>query len=299
LESPRHVVVRDSDDKLEKEKVTYLGVGTAAVSRTLSSQLGLPKDVGLVVVTVMAKSPAADVLKEDDVLTKFDDQVLVNQPQLSVLVRAKKEGDEVKLTVVRAGKEMTVKTKLAVHEVPKQGDNAFFFHNGEFGAINGLGQDLDRLRQLPGMGTDEARDVLRMIGRERRHALTGTGVHVIGRGGKGSTILDLPKSNIAYSDDEGAIEIKVDDGQRTLTIKDAKGAMVFNGPVNTEDDRKKLPAEVSKRLEKIEADTFSFEIGDDFKPEVVPLPPEPAKTKIGHSLDRAPGHSEETAARPF
>ena len=292
--SPQHFVVRVGDDKLEK--VTYLGVNTAPVSRTLGAQLGLPGGVGLEVIEVMEKSPAAAVLKDDDVLIRFDDQEVINLPQLGVLVRTKKEGDEVKLTIVRGGKEMTVKTKLAVHEVPTQA-NASFFHNGEFGAWGGTGPDLATLRELPGMGTDDARDVLRMIGRERRNFVTGPRMHVIGRAGNGSTILDLPKSNIAYSDDDGAIEIKVDDGRRTLTVKNAKGGVIFDGPINTEEERKKLPAEVSKRLRKIETDTFSFEIGDDFKPEVVPLPPEPAKTKIRQLLDRV--HPERTGSQPF
>src|SRR4051812_29811346 len=60
------------DEQIEKEKVTFLGVETAPVSRTLAAQIGIGRDTGLVVVRVSEKSPAADVLKEDDVLTKLD-----------------------------------------------------------------------------------------------------------------------------------------------------------------------------------------------------------------------------------
>jgi len=304
VDAPRVVIHKNREDgPVEKEKVTYLGIETAPVSRTLSAQLGLPRDTGLVVHNVLDKSPAAELLKEDDVLTRFEDQLLVNPQQLGVLVRGKKEGDEVKLTVIRGGKELTVKVKLAVREVPKLAEG-FFFNNGGPGAgewqgflPGGPGSALERLHQLPGMGLDEARDVLRMIGREREHGalLAGPGVHIFSRKGKGSTILDLPKSNISYADDDGAIEIKSTDGQRSLTVKNAKGEATFTGPISTEEERNQLPAEVKKRLEVLDRDTFEFEVGKDFKPETVPLPPEPAKTKISRELGRAAGRS----LRPF
>jgi serine protease Do len=273
------------DEKVEKEKVTFLGVETAPVNRTLAAQLGIPRDTGLVVVHVSEKSPAADVLKEDDVLTKLDDQLLVNQQQLGVLVRAKKEGDEVRLTVVRGGKETTVKAKLGSHEVPRMAGD-FFFQNGPggFGGGMNLPGGLARIRELPGMDDDHARDVLRMLGREHQNFMARPDVRVFRRGGQGSTILDLPNSNISYSDDEGSIEIKSDEGKRQLTVKDAKGKVTFQGPINTEEERKKLPPEVMKQLEKLDHDTISFEPGEKFEREVLPLPGEPAKTKIRHEL---------------
>ncbi len=278
------------DERMEKEKVTFLGVETAPVNRTLAAQLGIARDTGLVIVRVSEKSPAADVLKEDDVLTKLDDQVLVNQQQLGVLVRGHKEGDEVRLTVVRGGKETTVKAKLASHEVPKMAGD-FFFQNGpgSFGGAFALPGGMARLRELPGMDDEHARDVLRMLGRDHQNFLARPGVRILRRGGQGSTILDLPNSNISYSDDDGSIEIKADEGKRELTVKDAKGKVTFQGPINTEEERKKLPPEVIKQLGKLDNDTISFEAGEKFQREVLPLPSEPAKTKIRRTLDQ-PGH---------
>ena len=286
-DAPHHgmPMLVDDDDRMEKEKVAFLGVETAPVSRTLAAQLGLGRDTGLVVTRLAEKSPAADLLKEDDVLTKFEDQILVNQQQFGVLVRAKKEGDEVKLTVIRGGKETTVKAKLGSHEVPKMAGN-FFFQNGPggFGGTIALPSGgLARLRELPGMDDDHARDVLRLIGRER--LLSGPGMRIVRHGGgQGSTILDLPNSNISYSDDDGSIEIKSNDGKRELTVKDAKGKVTFQGPVNTEEERKKLPPEVMKQLGKLDNDSISFEAGEKFEREVLPLPSEPAKTKIRQEL---------------
>jgi len=305
VDEPRVIIHSNTDGPAEKENVTYLGVMTGPVDRTLSVQLGLPKDIGLVVASVMKKSPADDLVKRDDVLTKFDDQLLIDTHQLSVLVRAKKDGDEARLTLFREGKELTVKVKLGTHEVPK-GTNAFFFQNGGPGSIDlqgFMGQGgmpgLERLRELPGMGPDDARDVLRMIEHERGNFLSGPGVRIRSRAGQGSTIVDLPKSNISYSDDDGSIEIKSDDGKRSITVKNAKGDIVFQGPINTGEERKKLPPDVMKRLEKLEHDTMSFEVGGDFKTETVPLPPEPAKTKIGRDLGRDSDRAQHRLQSPF
>jgi hypothetical protein len=285
IDGPRRIVIRKEALEEPKEPVTYLGVETSPVNRTLGVQLGLPREEGLVVVTVMEKSPASGALKEDDVLTKFDDQILIDTRQLGVLVRTKKEGEEARLTLIRGGKEQTVTVKLGRHDIPRQA-NAFFFHRGPGGAFGGEGDPFDatpgaeRLRELPGMGPDDARDVLHMIEHERGNFVVGPGVRIVGRAGKGSTIVDLPRSNISYADDEGSIEIKGDDGQRTLTVKNAKGEVAFNGPINTAEERDKLPPAVGQRLEKLETDTLSFEVGKDFQPETVPLPPGEAKTKI-------------------
>ena len=151
VDAPR-VVIAHGEHNVEKEKVAFLGVETTPVSRTLAAQLGIARDTGLVVTHISENSPAAAVLKEDDVLTKLDDQMLVNQQQLGVLVRGKKEGDEVKLTVIRGGKETAVKAKLGSHEVPKMA-GGFFFQNGPGGMswdMGTLSGGLERLRELPG-----------------------------------------------------------------------------------------------------------------------------------------------------
>ncbi len=272
----------DDDAAVEEIPVTYLGVVTTQVGRTLGSQLGLANDMGLVVVQISPDSPAAAVLKQHDVLTKFGDQILIDQRQLSVLVRSKKEGEEVTLTVYRGGKEMTVKAKLSKRDMPKLALNDMEFGPGQ--GFRFLGNDDEpgtmRMRELPGMGRDDVNDVLRMIGRERAHWFAAPGVHVVKRdGGKGSTILDLAQGNFVFSDDDGAVEVTADDGKRELTVKNKKGDVTFKGPINNDADRKKLPPEVIARLNQIEKVDVSFQPGEDFQQEGTAVPP-PQKTKI-------------------
>src|SRR5690606_552210 len=95
-------------------------VQTEPVGAALQSQLGLPAGTGLAVSMLVPDSAAAMVLQPHDILLKFDDQMLVNMDQLSVLVRNRKPGDKVKLTYLRAGKEATATVTLGEHEMPKR-----------------------------------------------------------------------------------------------------------------------------------------------------------------------------------
>jgi len=251
--------VLDDDDRapLAKEKVAYLGVETMPVGRTVSTQLGLPRDTGLVVRRVADNSPASSLLKEHDILTKFEDQILVDMHQLSVLVRSRKAGDEVKLTVMRGGKETVVKAKLGEREVPVlagdfpemmpgAGADTFFFSQGGPG--------------MPPMGGPGPGDVMRLIGRDRGHWFAAPRVHLFKHSGdKGSTLLDLPSGNFVFSDDEGSVEVASNAGKRELTVKNKKGDVTFQGPLNTPEDHDKLPPEVLSRLHVI----GGAELGDD------------------------------------
>ena len=120
--------------------MTFLGLSPAALSEAVAEQLPIAKGTGLLVATVLPDSPAAKAgLQKNDVLVRFDDQVLVNPEQLVTLVHTKKPGDAVKLTYFRKGQEATATAKLASKE----------WKAGEVGALtidtNGSGLNLDEL----------------------------------------------------------------------------------------------------------------------------------------------------------
>lgn len=294
--------------KREMENVTYLGVTTASVSPALSAQLGLPKEVGLVVTRVAPDSPAAAVLKEHDILTKLDDQILIDTHQLSVLVRARQEGDDVTLTLYRAGKEMTVKAKLAKHEVARTAGDFRPFEFGGDGFNFQLPNGSKNLRELPGMRPEDTDRVMRLIQNARDRALIDPAVrsgsviinrHRVRRDGDSATIIDLPRSNLVYSDDDGVLELNSNDGRRELTAKNAQGDVLFQGSVNTEEERKKVPAEVLSRLDKLEKmDGFGFEIRDGFQHEgmTVGQPYDPVKIQLPQ---RRRPESGDPGSRPF
>ena len=260
------VIMNHGDQAGPKEQVTFLGVETASVDATLAAQLGLSEGTGLVIHRVMSGSPAADNLKEHDILTKFQDQILIDQRQLSVLVRGKKSGDEVALTLFRAGKEITLKVKLSTHEVPKlagmegpgDGNEIRFFHHGMPGA--------EEMQNLPGMAREDVDHIVRMLGQDHFNMMGKPQVRIIARSkGDGSTILNMNQGNVVFSDEEGSVEVNAADGKRELTIKNPKGEVTFKGPISNAEERKKLPVEVIARLDKIEKLNAEAEFDENFE----------------------------------
>ena len=86
----------------EESKVAFLGVVATKLSPVVSSQLGLPANLYLSVAMVSPDGPSEKAgLMQHDVLKKLDDQILVNPEQLVELVRSKKVGQEISLSILR------------------------------------------------------------------------------------------------------------------------------------------------------------------------------------------------------
>ena len=251
----------------EMESVTFLGVETRPADATLADQLNLPNGAGLIVRNLVPDSPAAAALKRNDVLTKLDDQLLIEARQLAVLIRNHKEGDEVTLTYIRGGKESTAIVKLAKHDAPKlalngpgpgPGNMAFAFGSAEAESLPGMGrEDADRLLSLIHRGGPEG------PGEQEINLQV---QHGAGPGMRNITV-STSNSNMVFSDTEGSLDLTIKDGKKTLVAKNAKGEQLFSGPVSTPEERKALPADVRDRLDKLEGmQDFSFKTDGDFKP---------------------------------
>jgi S1-C subfamily serine protease len=106
-----------ADKPKEPAKVaTWLGVGTEEPSEDVRAQLPILSGTGLLVRAVPADGPAAKAgLEKNDILIRFDDQILTNPEQLRVLVRTKKDGDTVHLAYVRKGREAAAEVRLESH----------------------------------------------------------------------------------------------------------------------------------------------------------------------------------------
>ncbi|MBK1883619.1 serine protease [Luteolibacter pohnpeiensis] len=90
-----------------------LGISVSPVTPTLSHQLPIQPNTGLVVDAVSENSAAANAgITTGDVVAKLDDQILIHPDQLRVLIQNHKSGDEVKLTCYRAGKELELSATL-------------------------------------------------------------------------------------------------------------------------------------------------------------------------------------------
>jgi hypothetical protein len=101
-------------------KVPYVGLRSEEAPEALSHHLPIPRGFGLLVTEVVKESPAADAgIQRYDVLLRCGDQRLANSGQLNALVRARKPGETMRLTVFRAGKEWDVNLILWETEEPE------------------------------------------------------------------------------------------------------------------------------------------------------------------------------------
>jgi hypothetical protein len=209
--------------RIPGEPVTFLGVMTAPAPTSLTTQLGRPAGMGLVVVSVQAKSPADEILQVDDLLVKLDDQKLINNEQLTALIRSHQEGEEVTVTYVRGGKEATAKVKLVKQEAAPVALAMTKIAGAPGGEAKYLVQENDDMK--------------------------------IGSVISGNTTLENGRLNQTFTytiPGVGPLELRIVDGKRTVTASNPDGSVLFSGPYDTDEERKAAPASVQTRMADLE-----------------------------------------------
>ncbi|MBI3830807.1 MAG: PDZ domain-containing protein [Planctomycetes bacterium] len=179
----------------EKVKAAYLGVVTRAADATLRKQLKLPEGVGLVVSFLDKDGPAkAAGLELHDVLSKLDDQILINERQLVTLVRMHKPGDKLELTAIHEGKEQKFTAALVEKDVPPL--DAF----DETGLAPGEGEPMRmKLFNMPAPPP-------------------------------GALANPVWSKALAFSDPEVSVTVETKDGEAHIVAKDKDGKILFEGP---------------------------------------------------------------------
>lgn len=294
-------VVKDQDETAAPVKDrTWLGVGIEEASESLAEQLGLDSGVGLLVTHVSADSPAAKAgLKKNDVLIEMSGQSLVHPAQLRKLVQARKAGDKVKLVFYRGGKKQTEtatletaparlglfdgdrdeslgQLQLDLKEIP----HAAAFHVSKAVSeamrnINGP-QRLEIQAEIE-RGMAQARKAIeeaaRQLGRDK------DSLHK-----EGLRLKELIKSGISVDDnatvvvrskgkssrslvktDEAGTIILVGPPNLRLSVTDKEGKVLFDGEIETAEQRAKVPAEVWKRVEPLLEEKPALEKADEPK----------------------------------
>jgi hypothetical protein len=260
-------------------KATYLSVATSPAPEALADQLKLPKGVGLLVDFVDAKSPAAAAgLRKNDVLMKLDDQLLVNPAQLLVLVRMRKPKDKVALTLVRETEEQKVAAELGESEEAMGEIRADCIEWQPDGRVT-LAQNLANMNSARRAATASTSSFS-----DGEHTLTLTATdgqkHLMVKDRAGNLVFNGPvnapaqrkevppdilkklenleatvqersRGTVSLIEDGLTVTLTTDAGQQTVVAKDADGKALFEGPVGTEDQRAKMPAQVRAKVEKL------------------------------------------------
>ena len=242
--------------------VAYLGLHTEPLSRGASHQLDFPAGIYLEVIHVGEGSPAEKAgVQIFDILQKMDDQILVNPEQFKQLVWLRKPGDMISLEVIRKRSPLLLTATLDKTERKKQ-------HPRTLGA--------DPFGNSPFfddsfMGNSRIRDLLE---REFGQAFSGnlfrspmpsfshgdflpsppgshSPVHQPGADIQSFSYSSSENQKVV-SDEEGTLHYTEKDGQKFLRATDPSGKLLFEGPVNTEEDRQKLPTGLLPGLLEIE-----------------------------------------------
>ena len=233
----------------------FLGVVTEPLEPALSAQLGLTDGLGLIVNHILPNSPAAKAgLQEHDILKQINDQLIADSEQLATLVRHYGKDADVTLTIVRKGQEQKLTAKIGEHQVPERRP----MRPGGFGNLPGVpsfdGNAEDFQRRVDGLRRDMQERARNRIPPPRSSAevlrdVAPGGPDVKVEQDQVRTRWNTSNARIVLKDDTGEIEVSSENGKRTLVARDAKGETVFNGPIDTEEQRKSVPEMFRKKLE--------------------------------------------------
>lgn len=103
----------------EMRLTPFIGVVTREVTPDVRAHVGLQEGFGLMVAEVLPESPAQTAgIKPHDILVALGDQRLAHVDQLMALVRERKKGDQIVLTLKRGGEEQKITVTVGEKNMP-------------------------------------------------------------------------------------------------------------------------------------------------------------------------------------
>ena len=228
--------------------VPYLGVGSTAVGELLSGHLGI--EYGVVIQQVHEGSGAAKAgLLKNDILLSFDGRHLATPLDLRDAVRGCKVGDEVAVDLIRKGQKME---EVVLLEERPEGLPGFVPSDRR--GMGQLRQVWPGADQMPDGARDQIDRLRNMIDEEFNGIGLGLKLNEMLQGdlpdGDGQIDIDMnAESSVTWSDGQGTITMKMQDGQTEVVVRDNNGGIVYDGPWETEQDKAAVGPEVRERIE--------------------------------------------------
>jgi len=228
----KHLIIDHAVEReIETEMVTYLGVAVRGIDPVLIDHLDLDEGIGLVIETVKDGSPAAKAgLKENDIMVRMEDQLLINPGQLTVLIRREDDGAKVSFEILRKGKRSKLQVILEKREIPVRK------------IFQWIGGGMMPHGVIPVPRAD-SRHIEAII---RSEIQAGTDPFL--PGGNVKFVHIDPHRNLMLHDDAGSVEMIIDGESKLVVMKDDEGNVIFDGALPGEGD---LPDEVKERLDKL------------------------------------------------
>lgn len=287
LVSPMQAKNKDNETPAAKvaatDEVAYAGLNVGP--RVEVANATVPAGVGIQVGFIDPKGPSLGKVEEGDILTRLDDQMLFNAEQFRALVRTRKPGDKVKLTLVRGAEPQVVEITLGVRPEEKgrpssrKGPRVDDPNNG-LPSVNGgviPPEILKQLQDLQAGVIPQPPQGSRIPSVDELRAQSGTSSSSsrsfsfsFGNGAKSS-------SSSMASDGEGTVSLEEKDGKKRAVVKDRDGKTLFDGDVTDKDSVEKLPADLRRRLKLVEGKGFTL---PGFPLSPAPVPSEEPKKKF-------------------
>ena len=286
--APTHVFVRTfagGGARLEATTSVWLGVGVEEGTDALAAQLGLRPGEGLVVNYVSPGSPAAEAgLKANDLLVELDGQMLVDASQLRKLIRMHAEGDSLKVSYFRAGKKQTASAKLTKHA-----NEGFSFSTDPLGggpeSFNFQAHDLPggqkgdmslQIQKAMASAQQAIKEAMKQsqAGQDQVRKMEVI-TKKLGKLADGGVDLDQNATVVVKSDsetvrtivktDETGSYVILADPRKHLTVHDKEGKLRFDGPIETAEQQKAVPADIWKQAAPM-LDQLNTKQGSEEKP---------------------------------
>jgi membrane-associated protease RseP (regulator of RpoE activity) len=269
-------------DRFGQKELPWLGAAVEEAPEVLTAQLGLDPGVGLVVTYVATNSPAAKAgLQKNDLLVEFEGQSLVHPLQLRKLVQVRKEGDVVKLVFYRAGKKQMVTATLAKTAAGFGSlDDAQAWESygellrplGDMPIGDAVREQMKNQRELLGhlqidqkKVQEEVRRAIEEAKKAYREALRSATNASSALGPLLANLANLTASldnkatvtvrstgqsakSIVKADESGTIVI-VSNPKLHLTVHDKDGKLVFDGEIETPEQRAQVPPDLWSKVE--------------------------------------------------
>ena len=253
-------------------EIAALGVGGSPVSKATAAQLDIAYGRGIVLRHVGEGSAAEKAgLKIYDILTGFNEHLINSQHDLRVAVRSFSPGDEVKLTYLHKGQEMTASTKLDARTVQLEASDVL-----DAAASRGVLDDVpltdrhvieqqmrkhiaEMEKHLNGQGGMEM-EILRLLDKVSGSTIPPSGgiqdklppsIGNIKKPKPAKNMQFSSTSTVTKRDQAGSVTMKSRSGIKEIIVKGPRGKVVFEGPYQTDEDRRAVPSDVARRIEQM------------------------------------------------
>ena len=246
--------------------VAYLGVAAGPLDPVLARHMKMKPGTGLIVTTVDPQGPSRDLLQEDDILKELDGQMLVNFDQLTTLVRLHQPGEEASLVVLREGETKKITVKLGERELPPEMEQPQIMpwpllQNRP--GWRGFNMPTPRYHQLEQPAPDEDQDAVRppRHAAPKEKAKPKVQAEKPAPEAKGEASVSMSFSTVvSQTMDDHVVTYTDNNGQKSLKVADNAGKVLFDGPVNTDDQVKALTPQVRGFYDKIKKQAGGIEI---------------------------------------